>query len=290
MDMRQGIALIAFAGVASATLGWVTGTAVSADDGPVAAPTTTAAPLGDAEGERDTGGARDTDPLRITLAGDSVMAGLAPALEAAIGGDTADVEFVLTPSILRDATVRFTWSESLEDFDPDVVVMFVGTWELGEVTNQIGTSVGPQDPAWRATYEHDILDPWIDLVTSGGAEVLWLGAPAVPAPEVNALFGALNEAYRGLESRNDAVRYLDSSTALGGDVGVFQPTVTTEDGATVRVRQVDGLHLCPDGARLLAEAVIDALAEEHQLEVAPGWQRGSWRNHKEYPPEDCPPA
>ena len=96
------------------------------------------------------------EPVRITLAGDSVMAGLAPTVEAALEatGD-AEVEFVLTPSILRDATVRFTWSEQLEQFDPDVIVMFVGTWELGEVANAVGTSVGPDDPAWQQAYQRE---------------------------------------------------------------------------------------------------------------------------------------
>jgi hypothetical protein len=284
MDLRQGVALIALAGGLSGLLGWVTGTAVSADPSPEAEATTTTAPPAGEPDEPD-------EPLRITLAGDSVMAGLAPALEAAFDDeDDVEVEFVLTPSILRDATVRYTWGKELEEFDPDVVVMFVGTWELGEVTNQVGTATGPPDPVWRETYERDILDPWIDLITSGGAEVLWLGAPAVPAPEVSVLFDALNEAYAGLETRREGVDYLDSTAAMAGGAGAgFQPTATTADGEIVRLRQVDGLHLCPEGAVRLAEAVIAALPSDRELEPAPGWEDGSWRDHEEYPPENCTP-
>jgi hypothetical protein len=279
MDMRQGVALIALAGVLSGALGWAAGAAVSAD--PVPAPEALDQPAATTA---------PADPLRVTLAGDSVMAGLAPAVEAALeGGGGAEVEFVLTPSILRDATVRFSWAEQLETFDPDVVVMFVGTWELGEVTNAIGTAVGPQDPAWRETYERDVLDPWVELVTSAGAEILWLGAPAVPAPEVNALFDSLNTSYRALPDRFPAVTYLDSTAALAGPEAGFQPTVTAADGTELRVRQVDGLHLCPDGAVLLAGALLAELEDERDLSVAPGWEHGSWRDHEEYPIENCPP-
>lgn len=278
--MRSGVAAIVVAGVLAGVLGWATGAAVSADpvEGLAAdqsTPSTAAGP---------------TEPLRITLAGDSVMAGLAPALEAAIGHDgQADVEFVLTPSILRDATVRFSWSKQLEEFDPDVVVMFVGTWELGEVTNRIGTAVGPGDPAWQASYESDILDPWVDLITAKGAEVIWLGAPAVESAEVDALFSSLNEAYEALDDRWPDVTYLDSTAALAGAGAGFVPIATTPDGDQVRVRQVDGLHLCPDGAVLLAGAVIEEIQADHPVREAPGWPDGSWRNHQEYPPASCPP-
>jgi len=200
------------------------------------------------------------------------------------------VEFVLTPSILRDATVRFSWQQELAEYDPDVVVMFVGTWELGEVTNAVGTSVGPTDPDWQATYESEILDPWIELVTAEGAEVVWIGAPSVEAPDVDRLFAQLNEAYRALGERHGDVSYVDSSRALAGAGAGYAPIVTTGSGQSVRVRQIDGLHLCPDGAVLLAEAVIDELRERHELDVPVGWQDDPWRDDEEYPAGSCPPA
>jgi hypothetical protein len=177
----------------------------------------------------------------------------------------------------------------LDEFDPDVIVMFVGTWELGEVTNRVGTSVGPGDPGWLEAYEADILDPWVDLITEQGAEVIWLGAPAVQSPEVDGLFASLNDAYQALSDRWPEVTYLDSTAALAGTGQGFVPIATTPDGQHVRVRQIDGLHLCPDGAVLLANAVIAQIESDHPVREAPGWAQGSWRNHQEYPPESCPP-
>lgn len=280
MELRRGAGLLVGVGITFGALGWTTGSMVSADSGPA-----TADPVTVDEPESTL----PVEPLRVTMAGDSVMAGLAPAVEAALDGTgDAEVQFVLTPSILRDATVRFTWQRELEQFDPDVVVMFVGTWEIGEVSNQIGTTVGPDDPTWQAAYERDVLDPWIELITEEGAEVIWIGAPAVEATEVDELFTILNGAYRSLSDRWDQVTYLDSTDALAGVGAGFAPVVTTAGGDQVRVRQIDGLHLCPDGAVLLARSLLDTVQVEHPVGEVPDWQTGAWRSGEQYPPGSCP--
>jgi hypothetical protein len=276
VELRRGVGLLVGVGVVFGAMGWATGSMVSADSG-----TTSTA---EAPAEDPTTSAPE-EPLRIALAGDSVMAGLAPAVEAALDGTgDADVQFMVTPSILRDATVRFTWQQELDDFDPDLVVMFVGTWEVGQVT----PSDGPGDPGWQREYERDVLDPWIELITERGAEVIWIGAPAVEAPEVNQLFDALNDVYRGLSDRWEEVTYLDSTDALAGVGAGYSPIVTTETGEEVRARQIDGLHLCPDGAVLLARAVLDTVQLDHPVGEVPDWQTGGWRTREEYPAENCP--
>jgi hypothetical protein len=235
--------------------------------------------------------ARTTGPLRIVLAGDSVMAGMAPAAEHALesGGD-AQVQFVLTPTILRDATIRFAWLRELDRFDPDVVVMFVGTWELGEVTNGRGQTVGTEDSGWMASYERDVLDPWVKLLTEKGAKVIWLGAPAVRSDAVNLEFLSLNAAYQELARRNPAVRYLDTSSALARGGTGYVEVATLPNGQKVRIRQVDGLHLCPEGAVRLTSALLKELRRTHHISVEPGWQQGSWRQRQEYTPSECPPV
>jgi hypothetical protein len=238
------------------------------------------------------GGRRPTpdEPLRVALAGDSVMAGLAPAVEAALeSGGAADVRFVLTPSILRDPTIRFTWERQLEEFDPEVVVMFVGTWESRLVEDESGRAVPMSDPAWRSQYETQVLDPWVELITSGGARVLWIGSPVVANPEANLLFAGLNTVFEALPRRFPGVRYLDSSTVLHGATEGYSPVILGSDGILVRARQVDGLHLCPDGAVLLGREVVAVLVEEWQVPVGSGWEGADWRNDARiFPPQNCP--
>lgn len=254
------------------------------------APSTTAATTTTAPPPTAPPTTRRTEPLRVVLAGDSVMAGLAPPVEAALeAGGEADVRFVLTPTILRDPTVRFTWSRQLEEFDPDLVVMFVGTWESGLVE---GSNPGlvPGDAAWRAGYERDVLDPWMQLITSRGADVLWIANPVVRNDDANRVFANLNAAFDDLPTRWPQVHVLDAGPPLNGPDPAYHDVRTLPDGRTVRTRQTDGLHLCPEGAALLGAAVVDEVAGRYGLDVDPAWVTATgWRaSPAVYPAASCP--
>lgn len=243
--------------------------------------------LGDTNG-RDSTTTTRPERLRLLLAGDSVMAGLAPALRAALA-DSAEVRFLLTPSILRDATVRFAWTRELEVFDPDVVVMLVSIWEVGEVQQSRGQSVPTGREGWFESYRRDVLDPWLDLLTSRGAHVFWIGAPVVRDANVNLSFTVINQAFKASAEGRPDVTYVDPGPVLRGTDGSFSSGARLDDGTIVRTRQTDGLHLCPEGARLLAADLIANLARVHDVRVAEDWITGSWRTDPAYPADRCPP-
>lgn len=270
------------AAVASTTTSTTAPAAVTTQPPTTPAPTTTTTTT-------EPGPRRPTvdDPLRIVLAGDSVMAGLAPALKAAVEADgTSEVRFILTPSILRDPTVRFTWNQQLEEFNPEIVVMFVGTWE-SEVL-RTGTGPASEDPEWRGQYEANVLDPWLQLITSRGASVIWIGNPPVANDDANRAFGALNEAYAALPARWPSVTYLPAQEALNGPTPGYHDVIAGTDGTFVRTRQIDGLHLCAGGAELLAGRVVDELTTTFKANESPGWESGAWRDAEVFPPASCP--
>ena len=68
-------------------------------------------------------------------------------------------------------------------FDPEVIVVLIGVWE-GMATGAPGQyPLG--SPAWERTYRDRLLQPYLDLLTSRGAKVVWVGMPPVPdAPPV----------------------------------------------------------------------------------------------------------
>ncbi len=227
-------------------------------------------------------------PLRVALAGDSVMAGLAPPIKAALETDgAAQVRFVLTPSILRDPAVRYTWNTQLTEFDPEVVVMFVGTWESGVIAKGSGPDA-TSDPNWRSTYERDVLDPWVQLITSRGASVVWIANPIVHNDEANAMFGALNAAFRDLPGRWPQVSIVEANPALNGALPGYHDVVSMADGTRIRTRQTDGLHLCSGGAALLGRVLVAHLADAFRVPVHDGWDTGAWRTESVYPPATCP--
>lgn len=232
------------------------------------------------------------DPLRVVMAGDSVMAGLWPPVKMALeDGGAAEVRFVLTPSILRDPTIRFTWEQQLEEFKPEVIMMFVGTWESRQVETTAGQKLSIGDPQWRQSYETEVLDPWIHFISEHGAKVVWIGSPVVANDEANLLFYTLNQVFKDLPSRFPQVTYLDSASELQGPTPGFHAIIPSENGTPIRTRQLDGLHLCPDGAALVAKPVLQYFTDTWAVPLAFGWQNMNWRDDaRVYPKASCPPA
>ena len=226
------------------------------------------------------------DKLRVVLAGDSVMNGLAPAVATALNeGGESDVAYELAPSIARDAASRVLWQRQLEESRPDLVVMLIGTWERGDANFE------PGDPAWAPWYQEQVLDPFAEMITAGGTRILWIGMPAV-ADEANTLqLVALNSQFRDLAERDDMVDYIEGGEYLNGPDGGYTDRLPSEDGTVERVRRVDGLHLCPGGSERLAIPVVQYAQEQWDVAVGFDWQNAPWRvpptlDH----PEECPPV
>lgn len=245
------------------------------------APTTTTTSL-------PPGGRQPTpaDPLRVVLAGDSVMNGLAPAIATALneGGDSA-VQFDLAPSIARDTASRVLWQQQLEQTRPDLVVMLIGTWERGDANFE------PGDPNWAPWYQEQVLDPFAEMVTGSGARILWIGMPAVASESDTLQLVALNSQFAALAERDDAVDYVEGGDFLNGPDGGYTDRLPAADGTVERVRRVDGLHLCPGGSERLAVPVIEYAQQQWNVRVAEGWESMPWREPPTLDhPEECPPV
>ena len=225
------------------------------------------------------------DPLRVILAGDSVMADLAPAVIDALGrGGSVEAKFVLAPGVALDATSTVLWRQQLSTFDPEVIVVLVGTWETD------GDLGPPGRLGWRARYDREVLDPFVELVTGEGAELIWVGMPAVRDATSTFLLAELNAAYGGLADRHEQVTYVPGGEFVSAPDGGYAEFLEGPDGLE-RARRVDGLHLCPAGAIRLAEPVIDAIADRWNVPRADDWQTGDWRRPPALlKPEECPPV
>ncbi len=226
------------------------------------------------------------DPLRVTFAGDSVMAEFAPALIDALESSGSTVgRFVLSPSIARDGSTTLIWQQELADQDPELIVQLVGFWE-----DQVVGETASNEPGWAERYRARVVEPFLDMVTAEGAKVLWIGMAAVNDPAVTERFARLNAVYAQVAEARDDTDYLAAGDYLSGPDGGYAEIVTSPtSGQPVRLRRIDGLHLCPEGVAALGAPVLDRIAEQWNVTGAFGWQDGAWRRPPLlHAPEECP--
>lgn len=208
-------------------------------------------------------------PPQVVLAGDSLMRELSAPLIAALAGP-AEPSYVAMPSVFETPTTVAEWEARMASTPPDLVVVLVGTWE-GILVQQRHLEAGFAD-----VYAEGVR-PFVEAVVGGGAEVLWLGYPALDLADEAAQLAALDEVWSGLPGVFPGVAYFDAGEAVAPG-GEFLETVPLPGGGDLRVRQGDGRHLCPEGALLMAEPVVQAVAEQLDLTPNPGWQEGGWRD------------
>ncbi|MGH9024660.1 MAG: hypothetical protein ACRDWD_00855, partial [Acidimicrobiia bacterium] len=145
--------------------------------------------------------------------------------------------------------------------------------------------------AYPAFYEA-VVDEAIGLLTSRGAEIVWLGvAPLPPAhmpPEQRSL---LNGIYRRAAAGHaHRVHYVSTGAVVGGPNGEFVEYLTGKHGQLLRVRKPPwNAHFCPDGAARIGAAALGSVRERWQVpKPAQGWRSGKWIYNRRYvPPEPC---
>lgn len=235
------------------------------------------------------GGRRPTrdDPLRVLMAGDSLMADISLALSSTLqDGGRAQARLVAAPSIPREDTTRALWRQQLDRYDPEVVVIMIGVWEgMAEDAlrdQPLGTN------AWLRTYRRQNLDPYLDLLTSQGAEVVWVGMPPSDEPQRQLEWSSMNRAVRQLAHESPDLRYIPGDTILAHPDGSWADVLPGPHGTPQRVRRLDSTHLCADGAARLARPVLNYLARQWDVPLAEDWPNRDWR--WVFPPEDCPPV
>ena len=173
------------------------------------------------------------------------------------------------------------WRSHVEVFQPDVVVLLAGAWDLydrkvGERVLEFGTTEGD-------AFVLGELDAAVDVLSSGGATVMLLTTPYYEARELGlntsgvrfdrARIERLNLLYAELaEQRGAAVSVLN----LNGFVG--SESEREADGGNAQMRH-DGVHFSDEGAdtvaRWLAPLITEAAGPPRNVLSAPPLSAGA---------------
>jgi hypothetical protein len=223
----------------------------------------------------------------VLLAGDSLMADISLAVASTLNdGGRALVRLVAAPSVPRQEVTRSLWRQKLREFDPEVVVIMIGVWE-GMATDALARHpLGSLE--WEQDYRREALDPYLALLTSRGAEVLWVGMPPVLHERRQLEFSSMNRAVRQLSRESRDLTYIPGDQLLAGPDGGWADVLPGPLGNPQRVRRLDTTHLCPAGAERLARPVLRHIARRWAVPLAEDWPTRDWR--WVFPAEDCPPA
>jgi hypothetical protein len=233
------------------------------------------------------GGRRPTedDPLRVLLAGDSLIADMSLAVSSTLqDGGRAVVRLVAAPSVPRQEVHRALWREQLAEFDPEVIVVLIGVWEGMAEDALAPFPLG--SPEWLRAYIDGTLHPYLRLLTSEGARVVWVGMPPGREADRELEFNSINRAVAQLAQEARGLTFIPGGRLLAAPGGGWTDILPGPNGNPQRVRRLDTTHLCADGAVRLARPVLRWIRHQYDLPLPPDWTHRDWR--WVFPPEECP--
>lgn len=209
---------------------------------------------------------RELDTVLVT--GDS----LSMPLDSEVARELSDegIDVVRDPRIgtgISKADIGDWGSISVRQVDkeePDAIVIFIGANEGFPMPKAGGGTVDCCGSDWAAEYASRVRQMMDTYRQEGEARVYWLTLPLPRDEERQDVARVVNEAIAvGAQPFRVHVRLLDM-------VELFTPGDEYRDSMDVAgeeriVRESDGVHLNKEGAKLAADAVLDALAEDFEV-------------------------
>ncbi len=199
----------------------------------------------------------EEDPLAVWVAGDSLVEPLGAALSSALEGRLpAEVAAEPQYSTGLARPDYFDWpahaGATVGEDDPDLVVVMLGGNDDQDMRGD--EVIHRRDDEWLEEYRGRV-DDFLDALTAQGAEVLWVGLPVMQDATFDGAMRELDEVYAAGAEDHPRATYVPTRDLLADDGG-YATYLEGADGGVERMRRDDGIHLTPDGGRLLVEALL----------------------------------
>jgi hypothetical protein len=211
-----------------------------------------------------------SQPLRVLLAGDSMMREYGGAIEELADADLTSVTLDYRVSSGLSRPDFFDWpsrlARYLDESPPEAVVLLFGTNDHQDVEVD-GEILQADSPEWLAEY-HRRVALVMDLLHRPGLTVTWIALPAMRSADFSAAMQALNAVYRAEAESRPWVRVVAGDSSIAGPDGGYTALLAGEDGVDVSMRQEDGVHLSAAGADRAAVAIWDDVVQRWDLQSA----------------------
>lgn len=112
--------------------------------------------------------------------------------------------------------------------------------------------------AWKAEYRRRV-DALADVLGDGGAQIYWMGMPEMKSNKLNGRMERMNTIYAEAMQARASGHFISTRGLMPGATGYAE--FAKVGGKQVRVRAEDGVHYSIHGARIVAAAVVPAVAK-----------------------------
>ncbi len=146
-----------------------------------------------------------------------------------------------------------------QEHKPKVAVVALGANDRQPMQlNPSREIVQPGSPEWKREYADRVGKAMDALLTGGCERVIWLLLPPMRDAPMNEHAGVVNEiVLQQAESRPGVIAHDFSPLVSDRRTGGYRERLTDpRTAASIRVRGIDGIHLSPEGARLLTRDLV----------------------------------
>ncbi|KIG14832.1 putative periplasmic protein [Enhygromyxa salina] len=146
-------------------------------------------------------------------------------------------------------------------FAPDAIVVMFGGND-GQALF-MGEDAKPkwirwEDEGWKPEYRARV-EAFADAVAPNGERIFWMGMPEMKSNKLDGRMKRMNGIYEAVMTARANGHYLSTRGLMPGVQGYSE--FAKIDGKQVRVRTEDGVHYSLHGARIVADAIVPAVAK-----------------------------
>jgi uncharacterized protein len=205
-------------------------------------------------------------PLRVWLAGDSMMGDLANAFLNHVAGDRAvraSTDVQIGTGLARPDV--YNWpgaiAREIKNADPNVVVLAFGANDAQDMEAG-GHYYVRETPAWAAEYSRRVGQVMSEAAAPGRV-VVWVELPPVARPLLQATAQIVDPLIAAQARSHPGVVVVNPARAVSrnGQFTMYLPG----SGGPVQVRTSDGIHLTPAGANRVLPLILAAIRERWEL-------------------------
>lgn len=206
------------------------------------------------------------EPLRVLVAGDSLMGWIGPALTDELGVRPATIieDWQVSTGLARPDVLNWPaqLAQDMAAHDPEVVIVGFGGNDAQDMATADGV-VRLGTPAWAEEYQRRVVQV-LDAVEAPGRTVYWIGLPLTTASNIERAAPVMTDAVQTELEIRPWASFVDARTALSPD-GEYVTYLPDGSGRPVKVREDDGVHPNPAGARRIVATMVDDLIEDRNL-------------------------